>query len=242
MSKLIFNDRPLLISPKLATEIGLNETIILQQIHYWVDKKKHVVEGKSWVYNTYEEWQKQFPFWSVTTITRALKSLEKQGLILTGNFNTMAFDKTKWYAIQYDAIGQFDRTNEPERIKDESALDSPIPERNKQKTLTVDSSLSERAKFEQSLGKEKVNEAIDIAKAKGITAWSYIRKILRNWENDRQRTKKPVRQEKLPDWFEKQETMEVLDVNFEKDREALKRELVARLKQEVNNVDRPDTF
>lgn len=240
MSKLIQHERPLLILPELAAKIGLNEAIILQQIHYWIDKKKHVIEGKSWVYNTYEDWQKQFPFWSVTTISRTLKSLEKQGLILTGNFNIMAFDKTKWYTIQYDAIGQFDRTNEPERTGDAATLDSPIPEKNKQKTSTADSSLSERAKFEQSLGKEKVTEAISIAKAKGITAWAYVRKILCNWESDRQRTKKPVRQEKLPGWFKKQETMDMPDMDFEKDREALRRELAARFEQKVDNMDGTD--
>jgi DnaD/phage-associated family protein len=225
------NDRLLLLSPKLAADIGLNEAIILQQLHYWIDKKKHVIEGKSWVYNTYEDWQKQFPFWSVTTITRALKSLEKQGLVQTGNFNTLAFDKTKWYTICYDAIGQFDESVEPERPDDAAALNGPIPEKNEQKTSTAISFLSERARFEQSLGKEKVEEAIGIAAAKGIAAWAYIRKILLNWENDGHRAKREVRKEKLPDWFGKPDVEEKLDDDFIRKRDELRNMLAERDKK-----------
>ena len=35
MSKLLLNEQPLLIMPTLASKIGLNESIVLQQIHYW---------------------------------------------------------------------------------------------------------------------------------------------------------------------------------------------------------------
>lgn len=94
MSKLIESERSLLVLPELAAEIGLNEAIVLRKIYYWTRKNKHVIEGKIWVYNTYGNWKEQFPFWSVATITRILKSLEKQELIQTRNFNKMTFDKT----------------------------------------------------------------------------------------------------------------------------------------------------
>jgi hypothetical protein len=43
MSKLLLDEQPLLIMPKLATKIGLNESIIVQQIHYWneINKKSN---------------------------------------------------------------------------------------------------------------------------------------------------------------------------------------------------------
>ncbi|WP_052712133.1 DnaD domain-containing protein [Domibacillus indicus] len=191
MSKLMRNERPLLILPELAAEIGLNEAVILQQIHYWILKRKHVIEGKSWVYNTYEDWQKQFPFWSAATIARTLQRLEKQGLILTGNFNTMAFDKTKWYTICYGAMTQFGGMIQAEVAVEAAGLPAPIPEKNeqknnKQKNINREAFLSECLHFEQSLGTDKVEEAWEIAAAKGITAWAYVRKILMNWEKDQQ--------------------------------------------------------
>ncbi|MFK9094406.1 hypothetical protein [Bacillus salipaludis] len=68
MSRLLINESPVMIIPSLAAKIGLNEAVVLQQIHYWLGISKHNIEGRTWVYNTYEEWQKQLPFWSVSTI------------------------------------------------------------------------------------------------------------------------------------------------------------------------------
>lgn len=104
MSKLLIDDYPIQVLPNLAKVIGLNEAIILQQIHYWLKSSRHRHEEKNWIYNSYREWQKQFPFWSNATIRRAISSLEKQNLLITGNFNKAGFDKTKWYTIDYDVL------------------------------------------------------------------------------------------------------------------------------------------
>jgi hypothetical protein len=104
MSNLLLDERPLLVLPKLAEVIGLNEAIALQQIHYWIKESNKVHEGRQWTYNTYEEWLKQFPFWSKSTLRRTFTSLEKQGLLITDNFNKMKADKTKWYTIDYNKL------------------------------------------------------------------------------------------------------------------------------------------
>lgn len=104
MSKLLIDDYPIQVLPKLAEEIGLNEAIILQQIHYWLNNSKHNHDGKKWIYNSYPEWQKQFPFWSLITIKRTIYSLEKQKLLVVGNYNKAKFDKTKWYTIDYQVL------------------------------------------------------------------------------------------------------------------------------------------
>ena len=95
---------PLLVLPTLATAIGLNEAIILQQMHYWLATSQHVHDGRKWIYNSYPSWQKQFPFWSVETIKRTIKHLEDTGVVVSGNYNTMKIDKTKWYSIDYEKL------------------------------------------------------------------------------------------------------------------------------------------
>ncbi|HDT6971212.1 TPA: DnaD domain protein [Staphylococcus aureus] len=104
MNKLLIDDYPIQVLPKLAEAIGLNEAIVLQQIHYWLNNSKHKYDGKTWIFNSYPEWQKQFPFWSLITIKRTIYSLEKQNLLLIGNYNKAKFDKTKWYTINYQTI------------------------------------------------------------------------------------------------------------------------------------------
>lgn len=108
MSNLLLPEAPLVISPSLATAIGLNEAIVLQQIHYWINinekAKINNYQGKTWTYNTYKEWQKQIPFFSEKTISRTIQKLEKLKILESGNFNKAKYDKTKWYTINYDEV------------------------------------------------------------------------------------------------------------------------------------------
>ena len=100
-----------MVLPSLATKIGLNEAIIIQQVHYWLNISTKVHEGRKWTYNTYQEWQKQFPFWSDRTIRRTIKNLEDEGYLLSGNYNKASYDRTKWYTIDYKKLNEKSRTN-----------------------------------------------------------------------------------------------------------------------------------
>lgn len=102
----LFNERPLVIRPELATKIGLNESIFLQQLHYWLQKSNHVVNGKKWVYNTYNSWREQMPFWSLSTIKRTISNLQKKDYLIVDRFNKAGFDKTNWYSIDYDNLNK----------------------------------------------------------------------------------------------------------------------------------------
>lgn len=106
MSRLLIDEPPLQVLPSLARELGLNEAIMLQQMHYWLIKSSHEFEGVKWFYKTLEDWQIEFPFWSTMTIRRTLTNLEKQKVIRIGNFNKKKFDKTKWYTIEYQCVNR----------------------------------------------------------------------------------------------------------------------------------------
>lgn len=104
MSKLLINESPILVLPTLAKKIGLNQALFIQQLHYWLADSKHTYDGYQWVYNTYEDWHRQFPFWSTSTIRRIIGKLEREGLIVSGNYNRFKMDKTKWYRINYEYL------------------------------------------------------------------------------------------------------------------------------------------
>lgn len=107
-AKWLFDEHPILVDRELASVIGLNEAIVLQQLNYWLHSKSaKQINGRLWVYNTYDNWRKDnFPFWSRNTIRRAFDSCIKRGLIITGNFNKAGFDKTKWYSIDIEKLDE----------------------------------------------------------------------------------------------------------------------------------------
>jgi hypothetical protein len=112
---MLFNFRPLVVNPGLASSIGLNEAIVLQQIKYWTIETDAGVEHKGlrWVYNTHEQWAEQFPFWSVDTVKRTLSSLVKQGLVFVEKLNKAKHDQTNYYAINHRSNALIDQGNLP---------------------------------------------------------------------------------------------------------------------------------
>ncbi|MCM3411253.1 DnaD domain-containing protein [Metabacillus litoralis] len=134
-SKLLLDEKPLLIIPSLAKQVGLNESIVLQQIHYWLQISEHKYEGYKWIYNTYDEWVEQFSWWSKATIRRIITKLEYEGILVTGNFNKMKIDKTKWYRIDYEKLegmsspcAQNEQSRCSDRAVEEVNLSTPLPE------------------------------------------------------------------------------------------------------------------
>lgn len=136
MSRLLLDDKPLIVLPSLAERVGLNEAIILQQLHYWLGVSTNKKEGFTWVYNTYDDWKEQFPFWSVSTIRRAISKLEDAGIIATANYNKLPIDKTKWYRINYEMLDgglnspsvQNEQSSCSKRTVELSNMNRPLPE------------------------------------------------------------------------------------------------------------------
>ena len=104
MSKLLINEPPLQVLPSLAVAIGLNEAMLLQQLHYWMQRSNIEHDGRQWVYNTMEDWQKQLPFWSVATIKRAFNVLRELGIVDSEQLSADKRDKTNYYTINYNAL------------------------------------------------------------------------------------------------------------------------------------------
>ena len=102
-NNLLINEPPLQVLPSLAGKIGLNEAIILQQLHYWLENPKvgKVIDGIKWVYNTYGAWKENFPFWSEHTIQRAIKNLEQLNLVISEQKERESYDRQKYYRINY---------------------------------------------------------------------------------------------------------------------------------------------
>lgn len=89
--------------PSEAKRYGLTEAVILYNIRFWLDKNRasgsHVYDGRVWTYNSYKAFSELFDYLSESQIKRAITKLQDAGVLVTGNYNKMPMDKTKWYSI-----------------------------------------------------------------------------------------------------------------------------------------------
>ena len=91
------------IFPEVAEQIGLNKSIILLQIAFLIKRSKTYIDGEWWTWQSAKKLQQEyFPWWNKETVARALRSLEKDGLIISDNFNFNKWLKTKWYRLDIE--------------------------------------------------------------------------------------------------------------------------------------------
>ena len=128
----LFDEHPITANKTLAREIGLNEALILQQINYWIEinKKtgKNFYEGRYWTYNSIKSWRENdFDYMSLDTVKRTFAKLEKQGYLISGNFNKDPRDKTKWYTIDEEKLFELYKILETKKHEiEKQALDKNV--------------------------------------------------------------------------------------------------------------------
>ncbi|WP_347980869.1 DnaD domain protein [Limosilactobacillus allomucosae] len=112
-SSLLIDEPPMLMLPSLAKALkSADKAIMVQQIHYWLQIKRKANDarafhdGRWWVFNSIQQWHNQFIWMSERTIRRNLDELAKMGIIIVSRFNNKAFDRTKWYTLNYDLLDQ----------------------------------------------------------------------------------------------------------------------------------------
>lgn len=82
-SDLVSNGKCIILYASLAQKLGLNEAIIVQQLHFLLGLPGgRTINGEHWIFNTYEQWQRDhFPFWSLNTIQRTFTTLESMMVV-----------------------------------------------------------------------------------------------------------------------------------------------------------------
>ena len=108
-----------------AHKYGVEKAILLQHIRFWCVQNKgkdtHEHDGLVYMYQSAQDMQKHYPYWSRQKISRLLRDMEAEGIIKSGNFNKFAYDQTKWYTINIECSELNNRSSESEQ---------PIPDTN----------------------------------------------------------------------------------------------------------------
>jgi len=91
-----------------AVLFGVNGSVILNHIRSWIFKNKssnrNFHDGHYWTYNSIAGFKQYYPYFSEKQISTILIKLEKEGVLISGNYNKLHFDRTKWYCINEPLI------------------------------------------------------------------------------------------------------------------------------------------
>lgn len=92
-----------LFEVEIAVEYGIHAAILLENIGYWVKQneanKTNFYDGTYWTFNSRRAYAELFPYMSKRQIDTAFEKLISGGLVITGNYNKLAYDRTLWYAL-----------------------------------------------------------------------------------------------------------------------------------------------
>ena len=88
---------------EVAQKYGVHAAILLNNIAFWCKKNAandvHNYDSNYWTYNSKKAFSELFPYMTARQIDYALKRLIDDGILITGNFNANAYDRTLWYAV-----------------------------------------------------------------------------------------------------------------------------------------------
>lgn len=88
---------------EIAKMYGVNCAVILQNLAYWIRhneaNERNYFDGNYWTYNSIKAFGELFPYISKRQISTALQKLIDEKIIITGNYNKSAYDRTLWYAL-----------------------------------------------------------------------------------------------------------------------------------------------
>ena len=87
----------------IAKEYGILEAILLNHLWFWIKKNEandtNYYDDNYWTYNSTRAFNELFPYVSQRQIQNALTRLKNEEIIITGNYNNSAYDRTLWYAF-----------------------------------------------------------------------------------------------------------------------------------------------
>lgn len=187
--------------PEIATKYGVHEAVLLQFIHFWIEHNKanevHYNDGHYWMYNSVKAFGKQFPYMSSHVIRSALKKLEDEGLILTGNYNVTGYDRTTWYTLTQigenviNHVSNTDLTGQTDIVTQGNPFTDNVDDRPKTDTIEmylsknlVKMSPGNMQEFEECykgvVVAELIKWAVDESCGNGKNTWFYVKAILDN--------------------------------------------------------------
>lgn len=87
-----------------AQAFGIPAAVLIENFRFWISKNrandKHLMEGRTWSYNSVKAFQELFPYMGIKQIRAALDKLVDAGVLMKRDWNEGKADRTLWYAFR----------------------------------------------------------------------------------------------------------------------------------------------
>ena len=137
----------------LAVKYGVTEAILLNHFEYWIElnraNEKNFYDGRYWTFNAMKAFAEIFPYLTEKKIRNALKHLQDEGIILTGNFNKSTYDRTLWYAFSdlAESILPKGQMDDAKKANGFTENGEPIPDNNTYNNSNNNTNKEKRKRF-----------------------------------------------------------------------------------------------
>ncbi len=161
---------------QIAVEYGVNAAILLQNLHYWIEKNRanevNFFDGKYWTYNSVKAFRELFPYMSTKAINTALAKLLEAGILVTGNYNQSAYDRTLWYAITERGYSILPKSeiHLPKTENEFAETEQPIPDNKPDNKPDIYNNSQKENKQKKKSSSDDGNAPPDVSPASGTDA------------------------------------------------------------------------
>lgn len=124
----------------IASALGdINAAIIVQQLHYWMQKEGVgvIIDGVKYIYNTFVDWvNSQFSWLSVWQFRKAMTLLRSLEIVKVIRYKQRQWNQTNYYTLNSDRLVEFLNSQMAQSIEI-SELCNSTPQLEKNQTLEV---------------------------------------------------------------------------------------------------------
>lgn len=160
-----------MILPEEIRRVGIHKALIIAYLRSWLATNANNpianIAGKTWSFQTLDTWSEKTGV-RRGTIRTHLQALRTNGIVVTGNFNRLGFDRTIWYSLAdnyKELILEFAEANSNNSTDNNDQKDNTTP------TVPMDISRQLESPFESSATEpdettiqntnEEINETIN---------------------------------------------------------------------------------
>ena len=114
-SQALILEYPIMITPELARQVGLNLAVVIQGIHNAMEEANfsktgnRIIQEDTWIQKTVQVWRDEyFTFWSIHAVRKHFQSLKKLGVLLSKKSDSVFLDPVLLYSIDWEKLSQIE--------------------------------------------------------------------------------------------------------------------------------------